>query len=75
MQADLTIVAPGRLDADLAARLEQAADVESAGSATVYRVTPDSLRRALDAGVTTVDLHEAVRSALGDRRAAVAVAT
>jgi hypothetical protein len=58
VQADLTIVAPGRLDAELAARLEQAADVESAGSATVYRVTPASLRRALDGGMTTGDLHE-----------------
>jgi len=58
VQADLTIVAPGRLDAELATRLEQAADVESAGSATVYRVTPASLRRALDGGMTTGDLHE-----------------
>ncbi len=58
VQADLTVVAPGRLVPALAARLEQAADVESAGSATVYRVTPDSLRRALDAGVSTADLHQ-----------------
>ncbi|GGL89003.1 helicase C-terminal domain-containing protein [Nakamurella endophytica] len=51
VQADMTVVAPGRLVPTLAARLEQVADVESAGSATVYRVTPDSLRRALDAGI------------------------
>jgi hypothetical protein len=58
IQADLTIVAPGRLDPALAARLDTAADVESAGSATVYRVTPASLRRAFDAGMTAADLHE-----------------
>jgi hypothetical protein len=58
VQADLTVVAPGRLIPRLAARLGQVADVESAGSATVYRVTPQSIRRALDAGVSTSDLHE-----------------
>ncbi len=58
VQADLTVVAPGRLVPDLAARLGQAADIESAGSATVYRVTPASIRRALDAGATTGQLHE-----------------
>ena len=58
VQADLTVVAPGRLVPRLAARLGQVADVESAGSATVYRVTPQSIRRALDAGVSTSELHE-----------------
>jgi hypothetical protein len=58
VQADLTVVAPGRLVPRLAARLGQVADVESAGSATVYRVTPQSLRRGLDAGVSTSEVHE-----------------
>jgi len=58
IQADLTIVAPGRLEPELAARLGQVAEVESAGSATVYRVTPQTIRRALDAGASTADLHE-----------------
>ena len=58
VQADLTVVAPGRLVPELAARLGQVADVESAGSATVYRVTPASIRRALDAGASTAELHE-----------------
>lgn len=58
VQADLTVVAPGRLTPDLAARLAGAADVESAGSATVFRVTPESLRRALDRGMTAADLHQ-----------------
>lgn len=57
VQADLTVVAPGRLDPLLAARLEQVATVESSGSATVYRVTPQSVRRALDAGLSSADLH------------------
>jgi hypothetical protein len=57
VQADLTVVAPGRLQPELASRLAAAADVESAGSATVYRVTPDSLRRAFDGGASTGDLH------------------
>ncbi len=61
VQADLTVVAPGRLVPDLAARLGQVADVESAGSATVYRVTPQSVRRALDAGISTTELHELFR--------------
>ncbi len=33
------------------------ADVESKGGATVYRFTPASVRRALDAGRTAADLH------------------
>ena len=50
LQADLTAVAPGRLEGRLAAFLRLAADVESRGGATVYRFTPGSLRRPLDAG-------------------------
>jgi hypothetical protein len=50
IQADLTAVAPGPLVADLARELALAADVESTGGATVYRFTPESVRRALDAG-------------------------
>jgi len=50
IQADLTAVAPGPLVAELARELTLAADVESTGGATVYRFTPESVRRALDAG-------------------------
>ncbi|GAA3386561.1 helicase-associated domain-containing protein [Cryptosporangium minutisporangium] len=50
VQADLTVVAPGPLEPTLAAEMALVADVESAGGATVYRVTPESVRRALDAG-------------------------
>ncbi|MEV6835272.1 helicase-associated domain-containing protein [Streptomyces sp. NPDC051133] len=57
LQADLTAVAPGPLERPLAATLDVLADVESKGGATVYRFTPASVRRALDAGRTAADLH------------------
>ncbi|MCL3994143.1 helicase C-terminal domain-containing protein [Streptomyces lavenduligriseus] len=57
LQADLTAVAPGPLRRPLADMLGVLADVESKGGATVYRFTPASVRRALDAGRTAADLH------------------
>ncbi|WP_254706571.1 helicase-associated domain-containing protein, partial [Streptomyces lunaelactis] len=57
LQADLTAVAPGPLERPLAETLSVLADVESKGGATVYRFTPASVRRALDAGRTASDLH------------------
>ncbi|WP_197480890.1 helicase-associated domain-containing protein, partial [Rhodococcus sp. EPR-157] len=57
LQADLTLVAPGPLEPDLHDRIGLVADVESAGAATVYRVTEDSLRRALDVGLSAAELH------------------
>lgn len=57
LQADLTAVAPGPLQRPLADMLGVLADVESKGGATVYRFTPGSVRRALDAGRTASDLH------------------
>ncbi|CAL9488255.1 hypothetical protein SUDANB108_03195 [Streptomyces sp. enrichment culture] len=57
LQADLTAVAPGPLERPLADMLGVLADVESKGGATVYRFTPGSVRRALDAGRTAADLH------------------
>jgi hypothetical protein len=56
LQADLTAVAPGPLDADLARRLRVVADVESTGGATVYRFTEASVRRAFDAGWSAADV-------------------
>ncbi|MFG3360473.1 helicase-associated domain-containing protein [Streptomyces griseofuscus] len=58
LQADLTAVAPGPLERPLAEMLGVLADVESKGGATVYRFTPGSVRRALDAGRTATDLHD-----------------
>jgi len=57
LQADLTAVAPGPLERPLAETLSVLADVESKGGATVYRFTPGSVRRALDAGKSASDLH------------------
>lgn len=57
LQADLTAVAPGPLERPLADTLGVLADVESKGGATVYRFTPASVRRALDAGRAAADLH------------------
>ncbi|MBT2364768.1 helicase-associated domain-containing protein [Streptomyces sp. ISL-10] len=57
LQADLTAVAPGPLERPLAETLAVLADVESKGGATVYRFTPGSVRRALDAGRAAADLH------------------
>jgi hypothetical protein len=62
VQADLTVVAPGPLEPALAMDIGQVADVESAGSATVYRVTESSVRRALDAGRTAEELQELFRT-------------
>jgi hypothetical protein len=57
VQADLTVVAPGPLQPALETELGLVADVESSGGATVYRVTPGSVRRALDAGRSAGGLH------------------
>ncbi|MEU7789586.1 helicase-associated domain-containing protein [Amycolatopsis sp. NPDC049159] len=57
LQADLTVVAPGPLEPELAAEMTAVADVESAGHATVYRITETSVRRALDTGRTADELH------------------
>jgi XPB/Ssl2-like helicase family protein len=57
LDADLTVVVPGPPVPALAAELALAAEPESAGGASVYRVTTGSVRRALDAGYTAADLH------------------
>ncbi|MFC5667257.1 helicase-associated domain-containing protein [Kitasatospora misakiensis] len=56
LQPDLTAIAPGPLLTPLAHALALCADIESKGGATVYRFTPESVRRALDAGRTAADL-------------------
>ncbi|MEU9506958.1 helicase-associated domain-containing protein [Micromonospora sp. NPDC048170] len=61
VQADLTVVVPGPPDPALAAELEAVAEHESAGGASVHRVTPASVRRALDAGYSADDLHALFR--------------
>ena len=57
LQADLTVIVPGPLERELAEQLAAVADVESAGAAMVYRISEQSIRRALDTGRTAGDLH------------------
>ncbi|EST39270.1 hypothetical protein N566_02910, partial [Streptomycetaceae bacterium MP113-05] len=57
LQADLTAVAPGPLERELGLMLGVMAEVESKGGATVYRFTPASVRRALDAGRSASEIH------------------
>lgn len=57
VQADLTVIAPGPLTPELLAKIVAVADVESAGAATVYRISETSVRRALDSGHTASELH------------------
>ncbi|MBO4205062.1 helicase-associated domain-containing protein [Micromonospora echinofusca] len=57
VQADLSVVVPGPPEPTLAAELDAVTEPESAGGASVHRVTPASVRRALDAGYSADDLH------------------
>lgn len=56
VQPDLTVVVPGPPTPDLATELALAADLESTGGANVYRITEASVRRALDAGRSGIDI-------------------
>lgn len=58
LQADLTAVAPGPLETEVARRLHLLADVESRGGATVYRFSPGSLRRGFDAGWSALEVRD-----------------
>ena len=60
LQADLTAVAPGPLEDDLARELSTLAEVESRGGATVYRFTESSVRHAFDLGWSAVEVHETI---------------
>ncbi|MGH3369589.1 MAG: helicase-associated domain-containing protein, partial [Nocardioidaceae bacterium] len=63
VQADLTAVAPGPLEHELAHKLATVADIESRGGATVYRFTATSVRRAFDSGWSTAEVHAFIASA------------
>ncbi|ANS80168.1 putative DNA-binding protein [Serinicoccus hydrothermalis] len=52
LQADLTAIAPGRLDGPARTLMRLVSDVESRGGATVHRFGEESVRRALDLGWT-----------------------
>jgi len=68
VQPDLTIVVPGPPTPALGTELALAAELESTGGASVYRVTAASVRRALDAGRSGADI-----SALVTERSRTAV--
>jgi len=63
LQADLTAVAPGRLEGSLAQFMRLVADVESRGGATVYRFSPASVRRGLDSGWSSAQVLTALQDA------------
>jgi hypothetical protein len=62
-QADLTAVVPGTPTAELARLLDATADREARGSASVWRFTAGSVRRALDTGRSAPELLVALRAA------------
>lgn len=62
LQHDLTAVAPGPLTPSVDARLRTLADVESREFASSYRITADSVNRALAAGETAQTLLEFLAS-------------
>lgn len=62
LQADLSAIAPGRLSRDIATMLGKLADIESAGGATVYRLSESSIRRGLDSGLDVEQIHQFLRT-------------
>lgn len=56
LQGDLTAVAPGYLDPQVARRLAGLAEVEGDGAARIYRFTDASLHGALDGGATAAEI-------------------
>ncbi|NUT36962.1 MAG: helicase-associated domain-containing protein [Hamadaea sp.] len=57
-QADLTVVVPGATAAGLADLLDTAADREGRGTASTWRFSAASIRRALDGGTNADDLEK-----------------
>ncbi|MCC3273413.1 helicase-associated domain-containing protein [Arthrobacter zhangbolii] len=51
LQADLTAIAPGYLEPDVARELALISTAEGQGPATIYRFSAESIRRALDEGL------------------------
>ncbi|MBB5747823.1 helicase-associated domain-containing protein [Micrococcus sp. TA1] len=58
LQGDLTAVAPGYLDPEVARTLATMADAEGDGAARVYRFSDDSLYRALDTGLDATAIEQ-----------------
>lgn len=66
LQSDLTAVVSGRPDASTTRLLTLTADAETRGTATTYRFSPASVRRAFDAGWDADELRVAL-AGLSDR--------
>jgi hypothetical protein len=64
--ADLTAVVPGPPAAELARLLDRVADRETRGTASVWRFSPGSVRRALDGGLTEGQLLSDLRTVAHD---------
>ncbi|WP_299038538.1 helicase-associated domain-containing protein [uncultured Pseudokineococcus sp.] len=63
--ADLTAVVPGTPSGRVTALLDACADREGRGGAVVWRFTPGSIRRALDAGWSGEQLHRELADVAG----------
>lgn len=61
IQGDNTAIAPGPLTVEVARHLSTFADIESRGSATVYRFSENSIRRGLDHGHTGEEIRNFLR--------------
>ncbi len=67
MQADMTVLTPGPLVTELLRTLENLADLESPGLASVYRISTESLRRGMDSGMTAQEIKDFLHAhALGE---------
>lgn len=58
VQADFTIMVPGPLKPAMQKTMEQLADLESPGLASVYRINEKTFRHAMDLGLTATDIEE-----------------
>ncbi|MFT2690962.1 helicase-associated domain-containing protein [Clavibacter zhangzhiyongii] len=72
LQHDLTVVSPGPLDPAVESRLLEVADVEGRGLAASYRISAESVTRALASGATIDGDPRLPRRGLADRRPAAA---
>ena len=56
VQHDLSVIAPGPLSAQLSTRLRSMSDVESRGMASTFRISAESVSRALASGIDGTEL-------------------
>lgn len=66
-QADMTILAPGPLPPAMQKELSLLAQIESPGMASVWRISPESIRRGLESGRTGAEiLHWFEENSMGE---------